>query len=74
MATLPAALLLPGTVLEIIYQSESGAFTQRKIQVICTDSDRIRAICFLRQTKRTFKLDNILSVRPAAGSSFKKIK
>ncbi|MGW6384221.1 hypothetical protein [Peribacillus butanolivorans] len=49
--------------LEIIYLSEQGKITQRKIQVLEINPGHIRAYCFLRQTKRTFKMNNILSAR-----------
>ncbi|MFD9624669.1 hypothetical protein [Peribacillus muralis] len=49
--------------LEIIYLSEQGKITQRKIQVVEIYPGHIHAFCFLRQTKRTFKLNNILSAR-----------
>lgn len=49
--------------LEIIYLSEQGKITQRKIQVLEIYPGHIHAFCFLRQTKRTFKIDNILSAR-----------
>ncbi|MFI8495633.1 hypothetical protein ACIGC1_22460 [Peribacillus butanolivorans] len=37
--------------LEIIYLSEQGKITQRKIQVLEINPGHIRAYCFLRQTK-----------------------
>ncbi|KWW16214.1 MULTISPECIES: hypothetical protein [Bacillaceae] len=49
--------------LEIIYLSEQGKITQRKIQVLEIYPGHIHAFCFLRQTKRTFKMNNILSAR-----------
>lgn len=50
-------------MVEIIYMSESGVITQRKIQVLSIKEDRIRAFCCLRQLKRTFKVSNILSAQ-----------
>lgn len=50
-------------MVEIIYMSESGVITQRKIQVLSIEEDRIRAFCYLRQLKRTFKVSNILSAQ-----------
>lgn len=49
--------------LEIIYLSENGKITQRRIEVLEVYSGYIRAFCFLRRTKRTFKIENILSAR-----------
>ncbi|MGG4267276.1 hypothetical protein [Peribacillus simplex] len=50
--------------LEIIYLSEHGKITQRKIQVLEIYPGSFHAFCFLRQAKRTFKMSNILSARP----------
>lgn len=52
-----------GTPLEIIYLSEKEHISQRRISIIDMKDDYIRAFCFLRQTKRTFKISNILSAR-----------
>lgn len=49
--------------MEIIYLSENGKITQRRIEVLEVYPGYIRAFCFLRRTKRTFKMDNILSAR-----------
>ena len=49
--------------LEIIYLSENGKITQRRIEVLEVYPGYIRAFCFLRRTKRTFKTENILSAR-----------
>ncbi|WP_419883465.1 hypothetical protein ACN6MY_07875 [Peribacillus sp. B-H-3] len=51
------------SVLEIIYLSEKGQVSQRRIQVLDITEDYVRAYCFLRKTKRTFKISNILSSR-----------
>lgn len=49
--------------LEIIYLSDNGKISQRKIQVLEVYPRYIHAFCFLRRTKRTFKIENILSAR-----------
>jgi predicted DNA-binding transcriptional regulator YafY len=52
-----------GTPLEIIYLSEKETISQRKISILEIKNGYIRAFCFLRQTKRTFKIANILAAR-----------
>ena len=50
--------------IEIIYMSEKGSITQRKIQVLSIEGEKVWAFCSLRQMKRSFKIGNILSARP----------
>ncbi|OIK11105.1 WYL domain-containing protein [Bacillus sp. MUM 13] len=51
------------SLLEIIYLSEKGQVSQRRIQVLDLTEEYVRAYCFLRKTNRTFKISNILSCR-----------
>lgn len=53
-----------GEVLEIIYISEKGELTQRKIKVLSISDGSVRAFCLLRHKQRIFKLSNILSIGP----------
>lgn len=49
---------------QIIYLSNNGSFTQRKIQILEVKNDIIRAYCTLRKMNRSFKISKILSLRP----------
>ncbi|QQZ07852.1 hypothetical protein [Heyndrickxia vini] len=51
-----------GQKLEIIYISKLNQFSQRKIKVLSVGEDSISAFCYLRNNRRVFKLENILSV------------
>jgi len=53
-----------GEVLELIYLSEKGEISQRRIKVLEISSGSIRAFCLLRKKQRVFKLSNILSTGP----------
>lgn len=53
--------LLQHTPIEIIYMSQNGILTQRHIKVLEIDENTIQAFCLLRNKKRTFKIDSILS-------------
>jgi predicted DNA-binding transcriptional regulator YafY len=53
-----------GEVLEMIYMSEKGELSQRKINVLEISKGSIRAYCMLRHKQRIFKLTNILSIGP----------
>jgi predicted DNA-binding transcriptional regulator YafY len=60
-----------GEVLEMIYMSEKGQLSQRKIKVIEISSGSIRAFCMLRNKQRVFKLANILSIGPSRQKYYK---
>jgi len=49
------------TSIEIIYLSKSGILTQRRIKVISIYENTIKAVCLLRKSRRTFRIDHILS-------------
>ncbi|MEH7235113.1 hypothetical protein [Bacillus sp. JJ1562] len=53
--------LLQHTPIEIIYMSQNGILTQRQIKVLEIQNSTIKAYCLLRNKKRTFKIDSILS-------------
>ncbi|CAM4108869.1 WYL domain-containing protein [Mesobacillus thioparans] len=48
--------------IDMIYLDDNGNLTQRIVKVLEIQEHYIKAFCFLRKGKRTFKLDNILSV------------
>ncbi|UYT83944.1 WYL domain-containing protein [Priestia megaterium] len=47
--------------IEVIYMADNGSVTQRSIIVNEIDGKAIKVWCLLRNEKRTFKLNNILS-------------
>ncbi|WP_026693471.1 hypothetical protein [Peribacillus kribbensis] len=51
--------------LEIIYLKGDQQISQRTILVLSVNGDYIRAFCYLRNQKRTFKMSNILSAVPS---------
>ncbi|WP_409294706.1 hypothetical protein V1498_16190 [Peribacillus sp. SCS-26] len=51
--------------LEIIYLAEDQGLSQRRITLLEMTDTHIKAFCFLRNQKRTFKIANILSAIPA---------
>lgn len=53
-----------GQIIEVIYMSKLGEVTKRRIKVIKLYGATFQAYCFLRKTKRTFKVDNILAIAP----------
>lgn len=46
---------------EIIYLDLKGKISQRVIMIQDIKKDSIKALCLLRNQKRTFKIDNILA-------------
>ena len=53
-----------GQVVDMMYLSKSGEITKRRIKVLRIQGDSFQAFCFLRMTKRTFKVDNVLALIP----------
>lgn len=53
-----------GEVLEMIYQSDKGELSQRRIKVLDITNGTIKAFCLLRNRQRFFKTTNILSIGP----------
>ncbi|MBM7605970.1 putative DNA-binding transcriptional regulator YafY [Metabacillus crassostreae] len=47
--------------IEIIYINENGNISQRIIRVIEMNDSIIKAYCYLRNAKRVFKKENLLS-------------
>jgi predicted DNA-binding transcriptional regulator YafY len=47
-------------IVSIVYQKDTE-ITQRDIKVLGIDGESVKAFCFLRNQKRTFKKENILS-------------
>jgi predicted DNA-binding transcriptional regulator YafY len=48
--------------IELMYISEDQAITYRRVIVTSIDENYIKAFCFTRNQKRTFKRSNILAV------------
>ena len=51
-------------LLDMVYLSEKGKITKRRIKVFKTEEEYMYAFCFLRQAKRSFKVSNILALEP----------
>ena len=64
--------LLEQRPVEIIYMTKKGILTQRLIRIIEIDGNLVKAYCLLRNSKRTFHLDHILSAAyPRKNGKFK---
>lgn len=53
-----------GQIVDVMYMAKSGEVTKRKLKVIKLFGDSFQAYCFLRNTKRTFLIDNVLALIP----------
>lgn len=53
-------------VADMMYMDKSGVVSKRRIQVIQVGEGSFRAYCFLRGSKRTFTIDNVLALVPVA--------
>ena len=53
-----------GEVLEVMYLAKDGSISKRKIKVLQVGDNSFRAFCYLRKSKRTFLIDNVLAAVP----------
>lgn len=49
---------------DIMYMANDGTISKRRIKVLKVSGETFQAYCFLRNEKRTFKIDNVLSLIP----------
>lgn len=49
---------------DMIYMDNDGGITKRRIKVFKVTQDSFQAYCYLRGSKRTFKIDNVLALVP----------
>ncbi|MFD1929207.1 transcriptional regulator [Sporosarcina siberiensis] len=50
--------------LDMMYMAKDGSISKRRINVLQVGEHSFRAYCFLRQSKRTFTIDNVLALVP----------
>ena len=48
--------------LNMMYIAKDGKTSKRQIKIIQVGEESFRAYCFLRQSRRTFKNDNVLAL------------
>ena len=48
--------------LDMIYLAKDGTISKRRIKVLQVGEASFRAYCFLRKSKRTFTIDNVLAL------------
>lgn len=51
-------------IVEMIYMKNNGEISKRRVKVISVEGNTFKAYCFLRNTKRTFKVDSVLAFVP----------
>lgn len=57
-------LIKYGGQLEMIYISNEGMISQRRIRILKVNREVLQAYCYLRGANRTFKNENILAFVP----------
>ncbi|MET3658411.1 transcriptional regulator [Sporosarcina psychrophila] len=50
--------------LDMMYMAADGSISKRRINVLQVGEVSFRAYCFLRKSKRTFTIDNVLALVP----------
>ena len=51
-------------VFEMIYMKNNGEISKRRLKVLSVSKETFQAYCFLRGTKRIFKINNVLAFVP----------
>ena len=51
-------------VAEMIYIKNNGEISKRRVKILSVSKDSFQAYCFLRGTKRIFKIENVLAFVP----------
>lgn len=51
-------------LIDMMYMANDGSISKRRIKVLKVQGDSFQAYCFLRHKKRTFKMENVLSLMP----------
>ncbi|MBO1005241.1 transcriptional regulator [Pseudogracilibacillus auburnensis] len=50
--------------LVIMYMDDKGIITKRTVRVLKMNSSTFTAYCYLRNARRTFKINNLLAIIP----------
>lgn len=53
-----------GQISKIIYMKNDGEISKRKVKVLSVGGSTFKAYCFMRGTKRTFNVENVLAIVP----------
>ena len=53
-----------GELLDMMYMAKDGSISKRRIKVLQVGEVSFCAYCFLRKSKRTFTIDNVLALVP----------
>lgn len=53
-----------GETLDMMYLAKDGSITKRRINVLQLGDSSFRAYCYLRKSKRTFIIENVLALAP----------
>lgn len=53
-----------GQIVDVMYMAKNGEVSKRRLKVIKIHGETFQAYCFLRNTKSTFKMDNVLALIP----------
>ncbi|SDN16148.1 hypothetical protein SAMN05518871_103471 [Psychrobacillus sp. OK028] len=51
-------------ICEMIYMKNNGEISKRKVKVLSVEGNTFKAICFSRNAKRFFKIENVLAFVP----------
>lgn len=53
-----------GDLLDMMYMAKDGTVSKRRIRVLQMGESSFRAYCYMRRSRRTFTVDNVLALVP----------
>ncbi len=57
-------VMVRNQLIDMIYIAKSGEVTKRRIKVLKIEDQSFTAYCFTKQARRSFLIDNVLSILP----------
>ncbi|GKV70302.1 hypothetical protein NCCP2716_28000 [Sporosarcina sp. NCCP-2716] len=61
--TLERAIMF-GELLDMVYIAGDGKISRRRVRVLQVGESSFRAYCYMRDSRRTFLIDNVLALVP----------
>lgn len=49
---------------DMMYMANDGTISKRRVKILKVSGESFQSYCFLRHKKRTFKMENVLSLIP----------
>jgi predicted DNA-binding transcriptional regulator YafY len=53
-----------GRLFEIIYRSDKGSWSKRRIKILSVKGSYLQAFCYVKKSRRLFKIENVFAIFP----------